>query len=126
QVLFQPVVSGRIRIRNGVVEIFRFNMSGDFEVMAGMSAAVHGKGGFEFEEELPGKSPALIFLGSGLFVKMRNRPFLAVETESRCESISAKADFRIRNSLKIELSFSDGNWRPMAENKMTWTERPLQ
>ncbi|MEO7426558.1 MAG: SUMF1/EgtB/PvdO family nonheme iron enzyme [Fibrobacteria bacterium] len=126
QVLFQPTVTGRIRVRGGNVELFQFKMSGDCDVMATMQASVSGKGNFDYEEELPGKGPSLLSLGSGLFLRMQNRPFLRVEARSRSETFSANADFHIRNSIKGELGFTDGQWRPLAENKMTMADKALR
>ncbi len=126
QVLFQPVVTGRIQVRNGKVELFNFQVNGDCEVMANLNATVAGKGEFEFEEELPGKSPMLLPLGSGLFLRMQNRPFLRIEARNAGDVFSAQADFRIRNSIKGELGYRDGQWRPLAENKMTWANKSLQ
>ncbi|GEM_PF-1634392 len=126
QVLFQPVVTGRIRVRNGNVESFQFQVGGDCEVAANVRAQLTGNGDFDYEEELPGKAPMLVPLGSGLFLRMQNRPFLRVETRSRSDAFSAQADFRIRNSIKGDLGFRDGQWRPLAENKMTWANQNLQ
>jgi hypothetical protein len=123
QILFQPGVSGRIRIRAGNVEAFNVKMAGDCEVMAQIQAKVNGAGDFDFEAELPGKGPQILPLGSGLFVRMRQRPFLRLESNSRDEVFSAQADFRIRNSIKGELGFGDGHWRPLAENKMAWSQK---
>jgi formylglycine-generating enzyme required for sulfatase activity len=126
QVLFQPVVTGRIQVRNGNVELFRFQVSGDCEVAANVRAALTGTGSFEYEEELPGKAPMLVPLGSGLFLHMQSRPFLRVETRALGDAFSAQADFRIRNAIKGDLGYQDGQWRPMAENKMTWANKSLQ
>ncbi|MDB5051786.1 MAG: hypothetical protein JWO30_4857 [Fibrobacteres bacterium] len=126
QILFQPQVTGRIRVRNGNVELFRFQVNGDCEVMAGLKTAITGSGDFDYEQELAGKAPVLVPLGSGLFLRMQNRPFLHLEARSRGESFSARGEFRIRNSIKGELGFSDGQWRPLAENKMTWANKTLQ
>jgi sulfatase modifying factor 1 len=125
QVLFQPVVTGRITVRNGVVEVFQFQVNGDCEVGANLRAAVSGAGVFEYEEELPGKAPMLVPLGSGLFLRMQSRPFLSIESHSKGEAFSAQAEFRIRNSIKGDLGFRDGQWRPLAENKMTWGNQNL-
>jgi formylglycine-generating enzyme len=126
QVLFQPTVTGRIRVRGGNVELFQFNVSGDCDVMATVKASLAGSGNFDYEEELQGKAPSLLPLGSGLFLRMQNRPFLKVETHARSESFTALADFHIRNSIKGELGFSDGQWRPLAENKMTMADKALR
>ncbi|MDQ2999737.1 MAG: formylglycine-generating enzyme family protein [Fibrobacterota bacterium] len=125
QVLFQPVVSGRIQVRNGKVELFRFQTTGDCEVMANMRTLLSGVGDFSYEEELPGKAPMLVPLGSGLFLRMRNRPSLHVDIQSKGETLTAHADFRVRNSIKGELGFSAGQWQPLAENKMTWANKAL-
>ncbi|MEO6095349.1 MAG: SUMF1/EgtB/PvdO family nonheme iron enzyme [Fibrobacteria bacterium] len=125
QVLFQPVVAGRIRVRNGNVEVFQFQVNGECEVAANLRAAVSGGGDFEYEEELPGKAPMLVTLGSGLFLRMQNRPFLRVESHSKGDAFSAQGEFRIRNSIKGDLGFRDGQWRPLAENKMTWGSQNL-
>lgn len=125
QVLFQPVVSGRIQVRNGKVELFRIQTTGDCEVMANMRTLLSGVGDFSYEEELPGKAPMLVPLGSGLFLRMRNRPSLRVDIESKGETMTAHADFSVRNSIKGELGFSAGQWRPLAENKMTWANKAL-
>jgi formylglycine-generating enzyme required for sulfatase activity len=126
QVLFQPVVSGRIQVRNGKVELFRFQTTGDCEVMADLRTVLTGVGDFSYEEELPGKAPMLVPMGSGLFLRMRNRPSLRVDVESKGETMVAHADFRVRNSIKGELGFSAGQWRPLAENKMTWANKALK
>jgi formylglycine-generating enzyme required for sulfatase activity len=126
QILFQPIVTGRLQIRNGKVELFRFLVNGDCEVMANLKAGISGSGDFEYEEELPGRQPMMVPLGSGLFLRMQNRPFLHVEAGSLEESLTAQAEFRIRNSIKGELGFSDGQWRPLAENRMTLANRTLQ
>ncbi|MDB5104194.1 MAG: hypothetical protein JWP91_1883 [Fibrobacteres bacterium] len=126
QVLFQPMVTGRIQVRNGKVEIFRFQVNGDCEVAANIKASVAGSGDFIYEEELPGKAPMLVPLGSGLFLRMQSRPFLSIETHTSGEGFSAQADFRIRNSIKGDLGYRDSQWRPLAENKMTWSNRNLQ
>ncbi len=123
QILFQPAVSGRIRIRGGNVEAFNVKVAGDCEVMAQLRATVYGAGDFDFEMELPGKGAQVLPLGSGLFVRMQQRPFLRLESQSQDELFSAQADFRIRNSIKGELGFGDGQWRPLAENKMTWSQK---
>ena len=125
QILFQPMVTGRIQVRNGNVTLFQFHVNGDCEVMANLKAGISGSGEFEYEEELAGKPPMLVSLGSGLFLRMQNRPFLRIETKSRSESFSAQAEFRIRNSIQGDLGFSDGQWRPLAENKMTWGSKSL-
>jgi formylglycine-generating enzyme required for sulfatase activity len=125
QILFQPMVTGRIRVRDGNVEAFDVQVEGDCEVMAQMQASVTGAGDFEFEEELPGKAPQILPLGSGLFVRMQQRPSLRLESHSQDDFFSAQADFRIRNALKGELGYGDGQWRPLAKNKMTWTNNSL-
>lgn len=125
QILFQPIVTGHIRIRDGNVQAFQMQVDGDCDVMAQLQAGVNGAGDFEFEEELPGKPPQLLPLGSGLFVRMQQRPFLRVESHSQDDFFSAQADFRIRNSIKGELGFSEGQWRPLAQNKMTWANNTL-
>ncbi len=126
QVLFQPTVTGRIRVRAGNVELFQFRVAGDCDVMASVKTSVSGAGDFDYEEELPGKAPSLVPLGSGLFLRVQNRPFLHVETHSRGETFSAQGNFHIRNSIKGELGFTDGQWRPLAENKMTWADKALR
>ena len=123
QVLFQPMVTGRIRIRDGKVEVFRFLVSGDCEVMANVTGAVTGSGSYEYEEELPGNHPTVVPLGSGLFLKVQSRPFFRVEANSKGDGFSAQGSFRIQNSIKGELGFSDAQWRPLAENKMTYSEK---
>lgn len=125
QILFQPAVTGRIRIRAGNVDIFNVKVDGDYEVMAQLQASVNGAGDYEFEEELPGKAPQILPLGSGLFVRMQQRPFLRVESHSQDDVFSAQAEFRIRNSIRGELGFTDGQWRPLAQNKMTWSNKSL-
>jgi formylglycine-generating enzyme required for sulfatase activity len=125
QILFQPLVTGRLQIRNGKVELFRFQVNGDCEVMANLRAGLAGTGDFEYEEELPGRPPMMVPLGSGLFLRMQNRPFLHVEAGSLEESLTAQAEFRIRNSIKGELGFNNGQWRPLAENRMTLANRSL-
>lgn len=125
QILFQPTVSGRLQVRGGRVEVFNFVVTGDCEVGGEFRAALAGAGEFEFEEELPAKAPQILPLGSGLFVRMQNRPFLRVEARSAGQSFLAHGDMRIRNSIKGELGFRDGQWRPLAENKMAWANRSL-
>jgi hypothetical protein len=125
QVLFQPVVTGRIRMRDGQVQAFNVQVAGDCEVAAAVRAAVSGAGDYAFEEELPGKAPQILPLGSGLFLRMQDRPFLSLESHSSDESFSAQAEFRIRNSIKGELGYNDGQWRPLAQNKMAWSNNAL-
>lgn len=125
QILFQPAVTGRIRIRGGNVEVFNVQVAGECDVMASIEARVTGAGEFEFEEELPGRPPQILPLGGGLFVRMRQRPFLRVESRSPDEEFSAQAEFRIRNAIKGELGFSERQWRPLAENKMSWSAEKL-
>ena len=124
QVLFQPTVTGRIRIRNGRVELFQFLVTGNCEVMANLSGNVTGNGNFDYEEELTGKRPTLVSLGAGLFIKVQNRPFFRMETISK-QGLSAQGSFRIQNALKGELGFTEGQWRPLAENKMTFSEQSV-
>jgi hypothetical protein len=56
---------------------------------------------------------------------MQNRPFLRIEARSAGQNFTAHADMRIRNSIKGELGYRDGQWRPLAENKMTWSNKTL-
>ena len=51
----------------------------------------------------------LVPLGSGLFLRMQNRPFLRVETQLLGETFTAQADFRIRNSIKGDLGYRTAN-----------------
>lgn len=126
QILFQPVVTGRIRIRNGRVELFQFQVMGNCEVAANMAGTINGNGNFNYEEELPGQRPTLVPLGSGLFLKVQNRPFLKMDALSPEQGFSAEGSFRIKNAFKGELGLNAGQWRPMAENSMTLVDKSVR
>ena len=126
QILFQPQVTGRIRIMGGKVEEFSFQVNGDCEVMADARGAFHGRGEFEYEDELPARPPLVMPLGNGLFLKAQSRPSLRMEANVVGEGFSAQAEFRVRNSLRGELAYSRGQWRPMAENRMTHSSNSVK
>lgn len=125
QVLFQPMVMGRIRVANGKVEEFSIKVQGECEVMADARGAFFGRGEFEYEDELPSRAPQVLSLGSGLFLKVRNRPVFRMEANAAGEGFSARADFRIRNSIRGELAYAKGQWRPMAENRLTLSSQAV-
>lgn len=126
QILFQPTVTGRIRIANGKVEDFAFYVKGECEVMADARGAFHGRGEYEYEDELPSRAPLVLPLGNGLFLRAQNRPFFRMEAEAHGEGFTAHADFRISNSIRGELAYSKGQWRPMAENRMSFSNKSVQ
>ena len=126
QLLFQPMLTGRLRITNGQVEIFQTKLAGNCEISAIAGGGVTGTGRFEWEGELPGRQPQVISLGSGLFIKVRNRPFIHLQAVSRKKEFWAEADFRIQNSLRAELGYGQGQWKPMAENKTTFAGNPTR
>lgn len=123
QILFQPTVTGRLRIHGGKVEIFQFVVTGNCEVSAKLAGSMSGAGPLHFEQELGAKMPFVIPLGEGLFVKMQCRPFLKIEANAKENGFSAQGGYRIQNYLKGELSYANGQWRPLAENKMTISEK---
>src|SRR5207245_1494238 len=53
-------------------------------------------------------------------------PSFRIESTSESDALTARADFRIRNSIKGELGFSLGQWRPLAENKMSYESKNVQ
>ena len=126
QIKFRPQVTGRIRIHNGQVELFRFEINGNCEVAAKVSGSVSGLGVFDFEEELPSKLATLVNLGSGLFLKVQNRPSFRMEATSKNQGITAKGEFRIQNAFTGLLGFSEGKWKPLATNKMTYSEKSIK
>jgi hypothetical protein len=65
QILFQPVVTGRIRIRDGNVEVFNVKVEGDCEVMAQLQASVTGAGDLRVRRGAPGQAAADPSLGFG-------------------------------------------------------------
>ncbi|HLP40687.1 MAG TPA: SUMF1/EgtB/PvdO family nonheme iron enzyme [Fibrobacteria bacterium] len=126
QILFQPTVTGRIRIVAGRVEEFSIQVAGDCEVAADAQGAFHGRGELNFEEDLPVRPAQVLSLGNGLFLRVANRPSFRMEAQAEGEGLAARAEFRIRNTLKSELAFSKGQWRPLAENRMTSSSRAAQ
>jgi formylglycine-generating enzyme required for sulfatase activity len=65
-------------------------------------------------------------LGNGLFLKARSRPYFRMEGDALGEGFGAEAAFSVRNDMRSELSYSRGQWRPMAENKMTHASRAVK
>lgn len=126
QVLFQPLVAGRLRVAAGKVEDFSVSVQGDCEVAAEARGVFHGRGEFQYEDELPERAPRILPLGHGLFLRVRSRPFLRMEAEAAGAGFSAQADFRVRNSLRSEIVYSGGQWRPLAENRMTHANKAVQ
>jgi hypothetical protein len=126
QVLFQPLVSGRLRVAAGKVEDFSVSVQGDCEVAAEARGEFHGRGEFQYEDELPERAPRIVPLGHGLFLRVRSRPGLRMEAVAAGEGFSAQADFRVRNSLRSEIVYSGGQWRPLAENKMAHAAKAVQ
>lgn len=125
-VLFQPLVAGRLRVAGGKVEDFAVTVQGDCEVTAEARGVFHGRGEFQYEDELPARAPRILPLGQGLFLRVQNRPFLRMEAEIAGEGFAAQADFRVRNSIRSEIAYSRGQWRPLAENKMTHASKAVQ
>jgi formylglycine-generating enzyme required for sulfatase activity len=119
RILFQPMISGRVSISQGKVDAVKIQVQGDCEVSANMRAGVNGTGEFEYEDELRARAPIMIPLGHGLFIKVQNRPFVRFEAQSRDDAFFARADFRVVNSLRGELGYAGGQWRPLADNRMT-------
>ncbi len=119
RILFQPTVTGRMRILGGKVEDFSLRVQGDCEVIADARGAFHGRGDFEYEDELPARPAQIVPLGNGLFLRVQSRPSIRMEASSAGEALSVRAGFRITNSLQGDLVYARGQWRPMAENRMT-------
>lgn len=126
RILFQPMVTGRLRVAAGKVEEFSFLVSGESEVMADARASIHGRGEFEYEDDLPARPPIIIPLGNGLFVKVGSRPTFRMESEAAGEGFSAQAEFQVRNSLRAEIAYKSGQWRPLAENKMSHSSKAVK
>ena len=119
RILFQPAVTGRMRVQGGKVEDFSLRVQGDCEVMADVRGAFHGRGDFDYEDELPSRPPQVLPLGNGLFLRVQSRPSIRMEASVAGEGLSAQAGFRIVNSIRGDLVYSRDQWRPMAENRMT-------
>jgi hypothetical protein len=117
RVLFQPSLSGTLRVRNGMLELIHLRLQGELEVSGNFSTWAGGQGRFSYEKPLGSGRVLTIPLGHGLCLRLRQNVTFRVEAEMASEEFLARITQRLRQSVTADLVFNLNRWHPGAETQ---------
>ncbi len=124
RVLFQPQVSGELRVRNGSLEWVDIRLQGNLEVSGKFSASLRGQGRFLHDEPLPAFRELSVPLGHGLLLRVREGFSLSVQADVSGEEISGRLSSRVGQSVSADLAFNSNRWQPAGEAREALHEAP--
>ncbi len=118
RVLARPRITGRIRIKDGRVEVFSSTVQGDFEFLGSIEGSLRGVGAFRLEEALPEAIAVNIPLGRGLFARISHNANLIIDATSRTGEIKGRAGMNLRSRVRGSLDYKNGEWHPTSDNTL--------
>jgi sulfatase modifying factor 1 len=124
KVLFQPVISGVLRIHNGLMERAGIYLRGPLDISGRFEAALQGQGRFSHREVLPIQRGMFVPLGHGLCLNVREEFALRIEANAVEKELSGQASLHAQQAMSADLVFNFNRWQPTAEVNETSDEKP--
>ncbi len=125
KMLFQPVLTGVLRVHNGLLEKMAFHLQGALEIDAAFDATVRGAGAFIHTDSLPESQTLSIPLGHGFCLRIAEGFSLSEEARGLEDSLTAWADpVHVRQALDADLGFQYNHWQPAVEVSENSPDKP--
>ncbi len=126
RILFQPTLAGRIKIKDGKLEILNLQLQGQNEISAHIHGQLSGQGNFRYDEDFPIRSEKILPLAPGLILRINHQPTLHMECLSKGDDFALETDFKVQNNFRNSLQSNQGLWKPTGENTMSSAKNDLQ